>query len=225
MNKISNWTNINKMKLNESKSKVMILNYTTKYQFATRIHLNDNLLDTVSETTLLGMVVSSDIKWHSNSKLFTQKGYQRMTILRKLYDFDIPTEDLVLIYNMYIRSILEYNSNVWFSSITNEERENLERVQRVACKIILKGDYKNYNQALSFLNLQNLSDRRQMLAGRFANKCVKSERFCDLFPLADNTKMDTRSNDKFVVNFANTDRIRDSSIPAMQRILNKKGGK
>ena len=113
---------------------------------------------------------------------------------------------------------------MWFSSITNEERENLERVQRVACKIILKGEYKNYNQALSFLNLQNLSDRRQMLAGRFAIKCVKSERFCDLFPLADNTKMDTRSNDKYVVNFANTDRLRDSSIPAMQRILNKKGG-
>ena len=47
MNKISNWTTINKMKLNESKTKIIIFNYTTKYQFATRIHLNDNLLDTV----------------------------------------------------------------------------------------------------------------------------------------------------------------------------------
>ena len=144
-----------------------------------------------------------------------------MTILRKLYDFDIPLEDLVMIYNMYVRLILEYNSSVWFSSIINEERENLERVQRVACKIILKDNYKNYNQALKMLNLQNLSNRRQMRAGRFANKCVKNERFCNLFPLAD--KSSTRSDDKFVVQFASTSRLKDSSIPAMQRILNKEG--
>ena len=55
--------------------------------------------------------------------------------------FYLPLEDLVTIYNSYIRSILEYNSNVWFSSISNEERENIERVQRVACKIILKDDF------------------------------------------------------------------------------------
>ena len=70
----------------------------------------------------------------------------------------------MLIYNQYIRSILEFNSTVWFSSITNEERENIERVQRVACRIILKDDYVNYNQALKTLNIQNLSERRQMLA-------------------------------------------------------------
>ena len=221
MDNISDWTILNKMKLNESKSKVMIFNYTTNYQFATRVHLNNNL--SISETSLLGTVVSSDLKWQSNSKLLTQKGYQRMTILRKLYDFDIPLEDLVMIYNMYVRSILEYNSSVWFSSITNDERENLERVQRVACKIILKEEYKNYNQALTILGLQNLSDRRQMLAARFAKKCVKTDRFCDLFPLADKTK--TRSNDKYAVQFANTSRLKNSSIPAMRRILNKEDKK
>ena len=61
-----------------------------------------------------------------------QRGYVRMTMLRKLYEFDIPLEDLVMIYTMYIRSVLEYNSSVWFSTITIEEREDLERVQRVA---------------------------------------------------------------------------------------------
>ena len=144
-----------------------------------------------------------------------------MSILRKLYEFDIPVEDLVLIYNQYIRSILEYNSNVWYSSITNEEREDIERVQRVACKIILKDEYQSYNEALEKLNLQNLSDRRQMLARRFAEKCLKSDRFKDLFPLNDNT-IDVRNDEKFFVKFAHTDRLRDSSIPAMQRLLNKK---
>jgi hypothetical protein len=140
-----------------------------------------------------------------------------MIILRKLYEFDLPKEDLVMIYTLYIRSILEYNSNVWFSAITNEEREDLERVQRVACKIILKDDYQNYNQALKQLNLQNLSDRRQMLARRFALKCTKNERFKELFPLNS-----CRNKDKYAVKFAHTDRLRDSAIPVMQRLLNKK---
>ena len=58
-----------------------------------------------------------------------------MTILRKLYEFYIPQEDLVQIFTM---SVLESNSNVWFSVITNEEKENLERLQMVACRIIHK---------------------------------------------------------------------------------------
>ena len=91
----------------------------------------------------------------------------------------------------------------------------------MACKIILKDEYQSYNEALEKLNLQNLSDRRQMLARRFAEKCLKSDRFKDLFPLNDNT-IDVRNDEKFLVKFAHTDRLRDSSIPAMQRLLNKK---
>ena len=127
-----------------------------------------------------------------------------MTILRKLYKFDIPREDLVLIYCSYIRSILELNSNVWFSSITNEERENLERVQKIACKIILKDEFESYNKALKTLNLQSLSDRRQMLAVRFANKCVHNDRFRDLFPMNDQCN-GTRNGEKYAVKFANTE--------------------
>ena len=221
MDNISDWTQHNKMKLNEKKTKLMVFNFTHNYQFSTRVKLNDILLEIIDDTTLLGTTVSSDLKWHKNSQQLTQKGYQRMTILRKLYPFDVPQEDMVLIYKMFIRSILEFNSNVWFSSITVEEREDIERVQRVACKIILKSDYINYNQALQKLNLQNLSERRQMLATRFAQKCANSERFCDLFPL-NNNNVDLREGEKYQVKFANTGRLQNSSIPAMQKLLNRK---
>ena len=128
MDNISNWTNKNLMQLNERKSKVMIFNFTRNYQFSTRIKLNDSLLETISETRLLGSVLTSDLKWHANSDQLTKKGYQRMSMLRNLYKFDIPQEDLVQIYTLYIRSILEFNSNVWFSNITVGERENIEHV-------------------------------------------------------------------------------------------------
>ena len=220
MDNICDWTEQRQMQLNEKKSKVMIINFTHNYQFSTRIKMNGSLLDIIDSTRLLGTVVRSDMKWHDNTQYITQKGYQRMTMLRKLYEFDIPKEDLVLIYTMYIRSVLEFNSNVWFSAISNEEREDIERVQRVACKVILKEEYTNYNDALKTLNLQTLSDRRQILAKRFAEKCAKSEKFADLFPL-NPSSADLRNNEKYKVKFARTSRLKDSAIPAMQKLLNR----
>ena len=116
--------------------------------------------------------------------------------------------------------MLEFNSNVWFASITNEEREDIERVQRVACKIILKDQYSGYQQALASLNLQSLSDRRQLLAKRFALECTKSEKFNNLFPLNQNDTY-LRNGEKYKVKFARTGRLQDSAIPAMQKLLNR----
>ena len=61
-----------------------------------------------------------------------------MMILRNLYSFNVSQEDPVQIYCMYIRSVIEFNSSVWFSSITQEDKNDIERIQRVDCKIILK---------------------------------------------------------------------------------------
>ena len=54
---------------------------------------------------------------------------------------------------MYVRSILEYSVTVWHSSITEENRNNLEKVQKTAFKIVLGHRYKTYKNALNILNL------------------------------------------------------------------------
>ena len=59
-----------------------------------------------------------------------------------------------------------------------------------------------------------------MLAKRFADKCAKSENFKDMFPLNE-SDVDLRSGEKYKVNFASTGRLQNSSIPAMQKLLNK----
>ena len=217
MDRICGWTESKKMLLNKEKSKIMISKFTKNFQFSTRVLLNDKLLEIIHETRILGTILSSDLTWHKNTQLLTKKGYQRMTMLRKLYKFDISQEDLVMIYCQYIRSILEYNSNVWFSSITEEEKEDLERVQSFACKIILKDQYTDYTNALDILNLQSLSSRRLMMAERFAIKCQKSDNFTDLFPKTTSSTHD----EQFDVKFARKGRLFKSAIPAMQRLLNK----
>ena len=118
-----------KMQLNHTKSKVMIFNFTNNFQFSTRIHMNDDLLEIVEESTILGLIISNDLSWRKNTDNLVRKANMRMIIIRNLLEFPVPRKDLVLIYCQYIRVILEFNSNVWFSSITEDEAKDLERIQ------------------------------------------------------------------------------------------------
>ena len=58
---------------------------------------------------------------------------------------------------------MEQSCVVWHHSISEEEKSDIERVQKVACKIILNDRYQGYDHALSYLNLQKLTDRRTEL--------------------------------------------------------------
>ena len=115
-----------------------------------------------------------------------------------------------------MRSILEFNSCKWHVNITQVEENDIERVQKIACKIILKEDYLTYIDALDQLGLQTLSERRQQLCKKFATKCLNNDKSKDMFPL-DNA----RNGDKFKVNFARHSRLLNSAIPQMQRLLNQ----
>ena len=148
-----------------------------------------------------------------------------MVILNRLYSFSVPHDDLVTIYCLYIRSLLEQNSNVWTSSITQEEIDDIESVQRVACRIILKEDYTSYTSALESLNLESLETRREQLLLRFAKKSLKNPHSASMFPLnptfSEDPMENNRQTEKYKVNFASKGRLYDSAIPTMQRALNK----
>ena len=79
-------------------------------------------------------------------------------------------EDLVIICILYIRSLLEQNVAVWNYSITQEECEDIERVQKIAVKIILKDDYSNYEESLTLIRLEKPQVRRRQLCLTIAKK-------------------------------------------------------
>ena len=97
---------------------------------------------------MLGCAIKSDLKFHKNTEYMVKKAYARMTILKKLYSFSVLVEDLKTIYILYIRSLEEQNVAVWSHTITQEETEDIERVQKINLKTILKENYQNYDHAL-----------------------------------------------------------------------------
>ena len=129
------------MQLNTEKSKYMIINFTENYQFNTRLHLESNLLEQVRLDSLLGVVINDKLTWESNTEFIVKKAYKRMIILQNLFKFGLPTSELVQIYILYIRSVVENSAVVWHSSLTVAERMAIERIQKVALKIILNEHY------------------------------------------------------------------------------------
>ena len=219
LDKISEWTDKKQMKLNSDKSNYMLINFSKNYQFNTRLYLNGIILNQVSKARLLGVIVSDNLSWHSNTAELVKRCYQRMIILKNLYKFSVPVEDLIRIYCLYIRSIAEQSSVVWSSSLTQGQEYDLERTQKVALRIILGEDYISYENALAITKLKNLKQRRSDLSLNFALKCTKNERAVDMFPLK-NSNLNTRKREKFKVTKSRTSRLTKSAIPSMQRQLN-----
>jgi hypothetical protein len=219
LNGIVQWTDNNLMKLNSKKSNSMIFNFTKNFQFSTRLYIKDQLLDILPECKLLGTIITADLTWRSNTEMIVKKSYKRMIMLHKLYPFNIGDAEMVNIYILYIRSVLEQSCQVWSYSITEEEKEDIERVQKVACKIILKDSYQDYNHALEYLGLESLSERRNSLCLKFAKNCLLNEQTRDMFPLNQNDE-DIRDKEKYQVQHANGRRLFKSSIPQLQRALN-----
>ena len=226
LDEINEWTVNQKMMLNIKKTKTMIFNYTDNFQFMTRLMVENEPIDVIDSTRLLGTIISNDLTWDLNTASLVKKANARMELLRKVASFSTPTNDLKEIYILFVRSILEQSATVWHSSLTQENIDDLERVQKSALKIILQDKYRTYKQGLAQLNLETLVDRRENLCLNFALKCVKHEKLRHMFPINDKTHgMETRTEEKFEVQFAKTGRLQKSPIIFMQKLLNENAKK
>ena len=104
----------------------MIFNFSLNYHFNTRLHMHiGTKVDKISETKLLGLKIRGDLKWKSNPKISVKKVYIRMIVLKKSVQFSIPIQDLVQIFTLYIRSIVEQYAIVWHGSIINGEKRGI----------------------------------------------------------------------------------------------------
>ena len=219
LDRINKWTEDHLMKLNSEKSQYMIFNYTENYQFNMRLNIDGQNLEQVSEKKLLGVLINDRLTWDDNTSLITRNAYKRMVILQRVSSFGLEIEELVNIYILYIRSVVENSAVVWHSSLTQANEMAIERVQKVALRIILGEGYENYANALHLTGLKTLSQRRTDLCLNFAKQCIKNPKTQDMFP-RNHHVYNTRAPEKFLVQPARTDRLKYSAIPYMQRLLN-----
>ena len=177
-----------------------------------------------SKIMLLGAshkISLSHLLRHANTKSLVKRAYARMNILRKLYEFNVPHEQLVQIYILFIRSVTEQSSVVWSSSITEDESNALERTQKVALRLIFRQNYISYDNTLIMSKLDTLSKRREELLYKFAVKTHINPKNSHMKKTNKPNRL-LRNQEKFHVEAARTERFARSPLNAIAHLLNKK---
>ena len=147
------------------------------------LKLDNETIETVNETKLLGTTITNNLSWNKNTSILVREGNIRIQFLHKASKFTSNVRDLKQIYNSQIRTKLEQSAVVWHSSLTKKNGSDSERVQQAAIRVILEDKYHNYGDALSSLRLKSLKDRRDELCLKFAKNCLKVEKFKKFFPI------------------------------------------
>ena len=86
-NNLSAYANDNQMVINGEKSKLMLFNKGRNYDFLPDIKTESGeMLEVVEELKLLGLVMRSDLSWHSNTEHLARKpttgyGYSETWVL------------------------------------------------------------------------------------------------------------------------------------------------
>ena len=96
----------------------MIFNPCSSIDFMPELELDGNELKVVEEIRLLGLVISSDMKWVSNTNNMVKKANKKLWILRRLKFLGATELDLEDIYIKQVRCLLELAVPAWHGAIT-----------------------------------------------------------------------------------------------------------
>ena len=213
------------LKIKEKKTNVIKFNFSRCHDFPPELSINgfNEQLEVITETKLLGVIISSDLRWNANTNFICKRAYKKMWTLRRMKVLDLEPTVILDVYMKEIRSLLELAVPAWHSGLTIKQAADIERVQKVALNIILsdsstgRSEY-SYEMALVILNIEPLEDRRLKLCSTFAKKTLKS-RHKDMFSV-NASEYQTRHKNPLVESRANTKRFFNSPLNYLTRLLN-----
>ena len=181
--------------------------------------MQNQIISECQQVKLLGVIIRSDLKWNDHVDHIVSKASRKLYLLRILKRFGMPASDLITVFSSYIRPILEYCCIVWHSSLTVQQTENIETVQKRALRITLGAQYQSYDQALIECNMVTLEKRRDELCLKFATQLSKN--FRDWLPPTMSTRRVLRNSHKLIEIKCRTERFyRKSAMPYIVRLLN-----
>ena len=155
---------------------------------------------------------------YGGTEYICEKARKKLWILNRLDKLGLSPQKLFDVYTKEIRSMLELAVPVWHSGLTKLQSSDIERIQKLAFRIILGSSYFSYKVACEFFSTHTLSARRERLCLKFAKKNFKSEN-CLFNKIQTDVK--TRTKQKLVQEYnCRTERFRNSSLPYLARLLN-----
>ena len=106
------YTKRNGMRINKKKTQVMLFNKSRKFDFFPEMVFEDaTQVEVISETKIVGLILTDNLSWHRNTEYITQKARRKLWIIRRMASLDLSHYQMYDVYCKEVRSIL--NSGVW----------------------------------------------------------------------------------------------------------------
>ena len=186
------------MKINLKKTKVIPFNLSKKFDFLPQLNFpGDGPLEVIYQTKLLVVTLSSDLSWTAHINDITKRATKKLWVILRFKALGGTREQLLSVYQLRIRSTLEFAAPVFHSSMTQDQCRQVEMVQKKAFAIILGLGYRSYEFALETLKQDRLDSRRESISLNFALKCSKSPRHNSMFPQNTNIRENMRYVKKY----------------------------
>ena len=152
------WANTWLMSFNVSKCSIMAFNQKQELP-SPSYTLANTPLDVVQETKYLGVIIQSNLKFHTHIQTKIIKAKRQLGMIKRAL-YDAPKDAKLLAYTSLCRPLIEYASALW-DPVLSYLVYDLDMVQNCAVRFIsnLKGR-ESVTKASRELNLETLSDRR-----------------------------------------------------------------
>ena len=115
LNKYVNYFNMNKLTLNENKTKYMVFTQSKSSSNTPVVAINDLALERVKSIKFLGVILNDRLKWDEHKIYIKTKISKNIGILNKCRKV-LKLNDIISMYNSFILPYLSYCLPLWGSS-------------------------------------------------------------------------------------------------------------
>ena len=208
------------MSVNQNKTQMLCVSPSLHYNTKTYIQLGNNYIKGQETLKILGFVFGRKPDISSQIASLSLKFRKRVWVLRHLKKAGIPSEDLVKLYLSLVLPVLDYTSVVYHSMLNKIQEDEIEKLQKLALKIIYGIYGVTYMSLLERSGLVPLKQRRMKFIDNFLKKTIETRKYIDWFPTKEFSNYNLRTERLYVEKKARTSRLYNSPLFYFRRRLN-----
>ena len=207
------------MKLNLQKTQILTISASKNYEISSYLRIGDQVIQSQDRMKILGYVLDASPGARAQVMEIKKKSARKSWTIRHLIKAGVKNNDLVQIYCSFIRSAIEYGTNVYSGYLTKEQENQIERIQANIVNTIFPS--RSYRECLLKAKIPTLKKRRELNFLKFARRIEANEYFRKRWlPLDDAPKYELRKSNKYKTMKYNCDRLANSPIFRVRDTLN-----
>ena len=209
------------MCLNLKKTQLLCVSGATSFDIKAYISVGGQVIESVEEIKILGYHIGNKPNANAQVAAIKKDCAKRSWSIRHLINAGVGDRDLVEIYKAFIRSVLDYSCVIYDGFLTKTQVMDLERIQSNILKTIF-GFENSYRTCLYKAKVPTLALRRKIMFLKFAKRVTCNPMFAEKWLRKEMSNgYNLRSTNEIVERQARCDRLRNSPIFRIRRLLNE----